>query len=59
MTGKPQNTLKALEPLVEKSQMQYTIRNTKHVCPNKRKTRITPFIIDETQIQIDSTEARS
>jgi hypothetical protein len=33
--------------------------DTKHVCPNKRKTIITPFIVDETQIQIDSTEAWS
>jgi hypothetical protein len=32
------------------------IRSKKHVYPNKRKTRITLFIIDEIHIQIDSTE---
>jgi putative transposase len=29
----------------------------KHVYPNKKKSRITAFMIDETQIQIGSNEA--
>jgi putative transposase len=40
--------------------LQYGIgyRNSIQKCiPNKRKTRITAFIIDETQIQIGSSEA--
>ena len=28
-----------------------------HIYPNKRKSRITAFIVDETQIQIGSTQA--
>jgi putative transposase len=55
------NTSKALEPLVDRSYVAiwYWIQEfePKHVYPNKRKTRITAFIIDETQIQIGSSEA--
>lgn len=47
------NTSKALEPLVDRSYVAiwYWIQEfePKHVYPNKRKTRITAFIIDETQ----------
>jgi putative transposase len=31
--------------------------NPKHLYPNKKKSRITAFIIDETQIQIGPNEA--
>jgi hypothetical protein len=50
------STSKALEPFVERSyvaalwywmQQQF---NPKHLYPNKKKSRITLFIIDETQI---------
>ena len=55
------HTSKALEPFVERSYVAiwYWIQefNPKHLYPNKKKSRITAFIIDETQIQIGSTEA--
>jgi putative transposase len=55
------NTSKALEPFVERSYVAiwYWIQelNPKHIYPNKKKSRIAAFIIDETQIQIGSTEA--
>src|SRR5919197_2475101 len=55
------STSKALEPFVDRSYVAiwYWIQefDPKHVYPNKRKTRITAFIIDETQIQIGYNEA--
>ena len=55
------STSKALEPFVERSYVAiwYWIQefNPKHLYPNKKKSRITAFVIDETQIQIGSTEA--
>jgi transposase-like protein len=55
------NTSKALEPFIERSYVAiwYWIQkfDPKHVYSNKRKSRITAFIIDETQIQIGSDEA--
>ena len=56
------NTSKALEPFVNRSYVAiiwYWIQeyNPKHIYPNKRKSRITAFIVDETQIQIGSTQA--
>jgi putative transposase len=55
------STSKALEPFVERSYVAiwYWIQefDPKHVYPNKRKSRITAFVIDETQIQIGSDEA--
>ena len=54
------NTSKAIEPFVNRSYVAiiwYWIQeyNPKHIYPNKRKSRITAFIVDETQIQIGST----
>ena len=55
------STSKAIEPFVKRSYVAiwYWIQefNPKDVYPNKRKTIIAAFIIDETQIQIGSTEA--
>jgi putative transposase len=55
------STSKALEPFVERSYVAiwYWIQelNPKHLYPNKKKSRITAFIIDETQIQIGPNEA--
>jgi putative transposase len=55
------STSKALEPFVERSYVAiwYWIQefNPKHLYPYKKKSRIAAFIIDETQIQIGSTEA--
>ena len=55
------NTSKALEPFVERSYVAiwYWIQkfDPKHLYPNKKKSRITAFIIDETQIQIGPNEA--
>ena len=55
------NTSKALEPFVERSYVAiwYWIQkfDPKHLYPNKKKSRITAFIIDETQIQIGPKEA--
>ena len=56
------NTSKTLEPFVERSYVAiwYWINeefNPKHLYPNKRKSRIIAFIIDETQIQIGPNEA--
>jgi putative transposase len=54
------STSKAIEPFVDRSYVSiwYWIQqfNPKHIYPSK-KTRVTAFIIDETQIQIGSTEA--
>jgi transposase-like protein len=57
------STSKALEPFVDRSYVAiiwYWIQqqfNPKHLYPNKRKSRITAFVIDETEIQIGSDEA--
>ena len=55
------STSKALEPFVERSYVAiwYWIQefDPKHVYPNKKKSKITAFVIDETQIQIGSDEA--
>jgi putative transposase len=57
------NTSKALEPLVDRSYVAtiwYWINeefDPKYLYPNKRKSRITAFIIDETQIQIGPNKA--
>ena len=55
------STSKAIEPFVNRSYVAiwYWIQefNPKDVYPNKRKSRIAAFIIDETQIQIGSSEA--
>jgi transposase-like protein len=56
------STSKALEPFVEERSyvaIWYWIQelNPKHLYPNKKKSRITEFIIDETQIQIGPNEA--
>jgi transposase-like protein len=55
------NTSKALEPFVARSYVAiwYWIQelNPKQIYLNKKKSRIAAFIIDETQIQIGSTEA--
>ena len=54
---------RAIQPFVDKSyaaMIWYWIQefDRKYVYPNKKKSRITAaFIIDETQIQIGSTEA--
>jgi putative transposase len=54
-------TSKAIEPFADRSYVAvwYWIQefNPKHVYPNKKKSRITAFIMDETQIQIGSAEA--
>jgi putative transposase len=54
-------TSKALEPFVDRSYVAiwYWIQefDPKYVYPNKKKSRITAFIIDETQIQIGSDQA--
>jgi hypothetical protein len=50
------NTSKALEPFVDRSYVAiwYWIQefDPKSIYPNKKKSRITAYIIDETQIQI-------
>ena len=51
------NTSKALEPFVDRSYVAmiwYWIQefNPKDVFPNKKKARITAFVVDETLIQI-------
>ena len=55
------STSKALEPFVERSYVAiwYWIQefNPKHLCPNTKKSRITAFIIHETQVQIGPNEA--
>ena len=55
------STSKALEPFVERSYVAiwYWIQefNPKHLYLYKKKSRIAAFIIDETLIQIGSTEA--
>src|ERR687887_808876 len=55
------STSKALEPFVDRSYVAiwYWIQqfDSKHVYPNKKKSRISAFIIDETQIQIGNSEA--
>ena len=56
------NTSKALEPFVERSYIAIWYRiyeefDPKHLYPNKRKSRITAFIVDETKIQIGPNEA--
>jgi putative transposase len=55
------STSKALEPFINRSYVAvwYWIQefDPKHVYPNKKKSRITAFIIDETQIQIGTNEA--
>jgi putative transposase len=55
------STSKALEPFVDRSYvaMWYWIQefNPKDVFPNKKKARITAFVIDETLIQIGATDA--
>jgi len=51
---------KALEPFVDRSYVAiwYWIQefNPKDVFPNKKKARITAFVIDETLIQIGVTD---
>src|SRR3954447_825529 len=55
------NTSKALEPFVDRSYVAiwYWIQefNPKDVFPNKKKSRITAYIIDETMVQIGYTGA--
>ena len=55
------NTSKALEPFVDRSYVAiwYWLQqfNPNDVFPNKKKARITAFIIDETMIQIGGSEA--
>jgi putative transposase len=55
------STSKALEPFAERSYVAtwYWIQefDLKHLYPNKKKSRIAAFIIDDTQIQIGSDEA--
>jgi putative transposase len=55
------NTSKALEPFINRSYVAvwYWMQqiDPKHVYPNKKKSRISAFIIDETQIQIGPNEA--
>ncbi len=55
------STSKALEPFVERNYVAiwYWIQefNPNHLYPNKKKSIIIAFIIDETQIQIGSIEA--
>ena len=56
------NTSKALEPFVDRSYVVaiwYWIQefNPKDVFPNKNKSRITAYIIDETMVQIGYTGA--
>ena len=54
-------TSKALEPFVDRSYIAiwYWIQefNSKDIFPNKKKARITAFVIDETLIQIGNTDA--
>jgi len=54
-------TSKALEPFIDRSYVAiwYWIQefNPKQVYPNKKKARITAFIIDETMIQIGNNDA--
>jgi putative transposase len=54
-------TSKALEPFVDRSYIAiwYWIQefNPKDIFPNKKKARITAFVIDETLIQIGNTDA--
>src|SRR5205085_706686 len=55
------STSRAIQPFVDRSYaaIWYWIQefDPKYVYPNKKKSRITAFIIDETQIQIGSNEA--
>jgi len=55
------NTSKALEPFLDRSYVAiwYWIQefNPKDVFPNKKKSRITAYIIDETMVQIGYTGA--
>jgi hypothetical protein len=55
------STSKALEPFVDRSYVAiwYWIQqfDPKQVYPNKKKARITAFIIDETMIQIGNNDA--
>ena len=55
------STSKAIEPFVDRSYVSiwYWIQrfNPKYIYPSRKKTRVTAFIIDETQIQIGSDEA--
>jgi hypothetical protein len=56
------NTSKTLEPFVDRSYVAiwYWIQEfnpKKDVFPNKNKSRITAYIIDETMVQIGYTDA--
>ena len=57
------STSKAIEPFVDRSYVSiwYWIQqqqfNPKRIYPSRKKTRVTAFIIDETQIQIGSNKA--
>lgn len=55
------SALKALEPFVARSYVGiwYWIQQfyPKNVFPNKKKSRIVAFVIDETMIQIGNTDA--
>jgi putative transposase len=55
------NTSKALEPFVDRSYVAiwYWIQefNPKDVFPDKKKSRITAYVIDETAVQIGYTDA--
>jgi transposase-like protein len=55
------STSKALEPFVDRSYVAiwYWIQqfDPKNVFPNKKKSRIVAFVIDETMIQIGNTDA--
>ena len=55
------NTSKAIQPFEERSYVAiwYWIQefDPKNIYPNKKKSRITAYIIDETQIQIGNSEA--
>src|SRR6478672_10903906 len=55
------STSKALEPFINRSYVAiwYWIQefDPKEVYPNKKKARITAFVIDETLIQIGATDA--
>ena len=61
------STSKAIEPFVDRSyvsiwywiqqQQQQQQFNPKRIYPSRKKTRVTAFIIDETQIQIGSNKA--
>ena len=55
------STSKALKPFVDRSYVAiwYWIQefNPKNIFPNKKNSRITAFIIDETAVQIGETDA--